>query len=277
MSTGNGSAPTLVFEYDRHPLLARFMWLLTFLVSICGKIEDKAKWEELGEDGKALWRAGDGCDFCFNAAHVTSACVTAETSTGEKKTFCSNAKYTDQAGNSFQSRWPASPNPNIPCVPTRETGEALQRQHPGMPHRHSEIAALQHLFGIDGSKTIGEWATCIKRVLTGEVEDQHFLAGSQRVQIWLYNSKQAPCVTSATTEGGKRRPCDTFLRDLVAKVNEKTQGHIRFAIQVRWGKPNTEPVKYGAVETRDEPKYRRISREARRRRRRVRRHYAALF
>ena len=224
--------------------------------------------------------------FCPRAANITSACVTAETSTGEKKTFCSNAKYTDQAKKGSGSLSPASPKPDIPCVRTREIIKALRKRREDMPHRHSEIAALQHLFGIAGSKTLVEWADCIQEVLTGEVN--HFLAGSKSVQIWLYNSHHAPCTDSATGEKkGVRCPCDKFLRDLVEKVNEKT--HIPFGIQVSSLDERRPVVQYGQVDKEDEPGTKMIGpdveeeagdsnrRAPRRRRRRVRRHYAALF
>lgn len=254
------------------------MWLLICLASTCGEIEGPAKWEQLDKDGEALWRVGEGFRFCPRAAHITGACVTVETSTGEKKTFCSNAKYTDQAKKGSGSLTPASPKPDIPCVRTREIITALRKRHEDMPQRHSEIAALQHLFGIDGSKTLDEWADCIKEVLTGEVN--HFLAGSKSVQIWLYNSRHAPCTDSATGEKkGVRCPCDKFLRDLVEKVNKET--HVRFGIQVSSRDERRPVVQYGQVDTKDEPQRRIIwperKRAPRRRRRRVRRHYAALF
>ena len=263
------------------------MWLLICLASTCGEIEGPAKWEQLGKGDKALWRVGVGSTYCYYAGHITSACVTVEASTGEKKTFCSNARYTDQAMDDTGIPYPASPNPDIPCVPTRESHRSLAKRHENWPHRHSEIAALQHLFGIDGSKTPDNWADCIKEVLTGKVN--HFLAGAKSVQVWLYNMHHAPCTDSATkVRKGVRCPCDTFLRRLVEKVNTETPDHIHFGIQVRFD-PNTPPVQYGEVQLSDEPGTKMIREEAknqaghgnrrapRRRRRRVRRHYAALF
>ena len=132
------------------------MWLLTCLASTCG--------QQLSKDGEALWRVGQGSDFCHRAAHITSACVTVETAPARRKRFVAMK-------NTSIRQW------MIPGFRIQRSRTPIflvsERERLNIPHCHSEIAALQHLFDIDGSKTLNEWKACTKKVLTGKVN--HFL------------------------------------------------------------------------------------------------------
>ena len=122
------------------------------------------------------------------------------------------------------------------AMAAKKTGKARLPQPKGsmseekqlQPRAHSEIAALQHLFGITRGANAMEWAEIIQEELTRR---------DGYLYVVLFNSNHPPCgpgdrvSAKQHPETYERAPCDQFLQAVVNLVNSRED---RFSIRVVW-------------------------------------------
>ena len=133
-------------------LLKNHAMLLFFLVG---------RWREARD---VDWLTGDGRRYCKKTKHVTVACVTLVGRDGVRKTFCSNGIYANRDKNFYARKGEGHPS-NVAgreCICTQEEscGGNLEA-----PRCHSEIAALQDLFKIQGGQKLDAWSFTLSALL----------------------------------------------------------------------------------------------------------------
>ena len=158
---------------------------------------------------------------------ITSACYTVVFGDGSANTFCSPAVYMDMMAGTDGRLSTNQDSRRLPtCYGTKEAPqEQPQEGDNEKPKAHSEIAAMQDLFGISGGLNYRQWANAIVRSVKDDMWGARTL---KTMHVWLYNSANPPCHNTDTGNPAKkgssrhralpdRCPCHRFL-DRVARL-----------------------------------------------------------
>ena len=204
------------------------MWPVLFLLGLVG-------WKERQKGEKLLWPVGEGRYFCKRdqdsaCAHVTVAAISFVTGSGFTRQFFSEYIYGDIAASveGKAETYPSAVQPYKWCMSTRESSVGTHRvDYSSRPRPHSEIAALQHLFGISGGLDVNGWIRSIYARLSehGDLytgDKKHVIT---QFRVFLFNSAHSPCgpqTEVGTTHRGMRGRmcCDTFLTQVAGGVSE---------------------------------------------------------
>lgn len=206
------------------------MWPVLLLLAV----DD---WEEKKPKPNTLqWPVGQGKDICSFGSHTTVAFYLVVTQDGPVYFF---SKFIYTAAMATKPDGPdTGPSKGLgpKCMSSREVPLAEQEPTPWArekPLPHSEIAALQHLFGISSGQTAKLWANAISARLQ---EKDYLIKGREfrEVHVVLCNSAYVPCggeshVGKTFTNMNNRCCCDLFLQKVVRQLELAS---VQFSITV---------------------------------------------